>query len=361
MIAKRTLLIDSAIALGMGAAMFGEVAINPQLGIGSIVMTAIMAATLAFRRIFPLAAHIANGIALVVQASFFFVGGIYTYSNLVSTFSVATHATKGRAIVGLAAAMVTVAGYFLNADASFQALPALPAIVAFLWSIAWGSGYSATRRRELHEEVQAREAAQAVLEERNRIARELHDLIGHTVNVMLVQAGAARRLVDSDPDRARSSLEALEEVGRSALGELDWMLGMLRTDVDDPQPQPGLEQLSDLVDRFERSGLQVSCEVTGVRPSGNVRPVELSAYRIVQEALTNTLKHADANEAKVRIEYTNDGIDIEVVDNGRGGPGAIPGRGLLGIGERAAVFDGHVEHGPVPGGGFRVHAFLAAT
>ncbi|HDH03477.1 MAG TPA: sensor histidine kinase, partial [Actinobacteria bacterium] len=198
-------------------------------------------------------------------------------------------------------------------------------------------------------------------EERSRIARELHDLIGHTVNVMLVQAGAARLLIQRDPDRARMGLESLEEAGRSALGELDRMLGILRTETTAHRPQPGLDQLPILFDRFEKSGLHVSYEVTGARPPGAVRPIELSAYRIVQEALTNTLKHADAGQAEVQIEYTGKGIDIEVVDDGQGGSGFTSGRGLVGIGERAAVFDGHVEHGPVKGGGFRVHAFLAAT
>jgi len=355
---RRNLILDAAIASGMGIAMFMELIRSPDIGFESIVLTALMAGTLAFRRRFPLSAHTLNSVALVLQVLFFFVGGIYTYSNLISTFSVGTYATRNRSIAGLAASMLAVAAYFLSTDVG---IGATPAVVAFLWTIAWGSGYSATRRRELLEETKAREAAEAVVEERSRIARELHDLIGHTVNVMLVQAGAARRLVDSDPDRAKSGLVSLEEVGRSALGELDRMLGILRTETAGHQPQPSLAQLPILVDRFEKSGLHVSYEVTGSRPPGNVQPVELSAYRIVQEALTNTLKHANAGQARVRIEYALGGIDIEVVDDGEGVSNLTPGRGLLGIGERASVFGGHFEHGPVPGGGFRVHAFLATT
>ena len=203
------------------------------------------------------------------------------------------------------------------------------------------------REREEH-------ARRAAAEEQARIARELHDVIAHSVSVMVVQAAAGGEVFETNPQRAREALASVEQTGREALAELRRLLA-----ADDGQglaPQPGLARIDDLVDQVRASGLDVHLEVTGDRgdvPAG----VDLSAYRVVQEALTNTRRHACAKQGTVRSAYGDD-VTVEVVDDGAGPP-ATPssgGRGLIGMRERVAVFGGEVEAGPRPEGGFRVRA-----
>jgi signal transduction histidine kinase len=228
--------------------------------------------------------------------------------------------------------------------------------------------------RELHrraEELAAsreRLARQAVQEERVRIARELHDVVAHHVSVMGIQAGAARRAAERDPQRAGAALANVEQASRDAIAELQRLLGFLRDDdatdaTDDTHaPQPTLHDLDELVRSVRDVGLDVEVEVTGRR-----RPlpdtVELSAYRIVQEALTNTLRHAEgASLARVRLDYGDTRLAISVADDGtassRTEPGSDGGRGLLGMRERAALHDGQLRVGARPGGGFLVDVGL---
>jgi signal transduction histidine kinase len=234
----------------------------------------------------------------------------------------------------------------------------------FSWLLAWALGYSTARRREDQQVAQRLQHRQAVIDERARIARELHDLIGHTVNLMLVQTGAARRVLDRDPGQARELLSTVEHTGREALGELDRVLGILRT--DDPTDAqevggPGLSQLPDLVQRMGQAGLRVTVEVdadvTSVPPSAS-----LTGYRIIQEALTNALRHGGATRATVAVRRCGEGLQVEVRDDGRGpAPGFAPGRGLLGVRERVALFGGTAEFGGGEGSGFLVRAELPIT
>ena len=196
-----------------------------------------------------------------------------------------------------------------------------------------------------------------VLEERTKLAHELHDAVGHTVTLMTVQAGAGRKVFDSDPGFARSSLETIEVSGRRALAELDHILGLLRADEGGGSAPPAkLDRLPDLVQEVGDAGLVATLEVTGERrplPQG----LDSSAYRIVQEALTNVLKHAASAPATIRIEYQTDALVIEVVDNGQLTAPVVTeraGQGLIGIRERAAVFGAEVDVGPRPEGGYRV-------
>ncbi|MFG3026100.1 sensor histidine kinase [Streptomyces sp. NPDC048254] len=207
------------------------------------------------------------------------------------------------------------------------------------------------------------ETRRAVEHERARIARELHDVVTHNVSVMVIQAGAARKIMDSSPEQAREALLAVEAGGRTAMGELRQVMGLLT--MDDPgeadlAPQPGLDRLDPLLDRTRSTGTAVDLTV-----SGTVRPlpagVELTAYRVVQEALTNTLKHAAGSKASVRVEYGDDELRVEVTDSGGSpGPGAATGngRGLVGLRERLAVHDGTLSNGPRPLGGYRVRALI---
>lgn len=221
--------------------------------------------------------------------------------------------------------------------------------------------HAATRELQLSRDENARAA---VADERTRIARELHDVVAHAVSVIVVQAGAAERMLDSDPERARDPLISVQESGRQALGELRRLLGVLRPDAAAPAalaPQPGLSDLHTLAERMREAGVSVH-----LHHEGKHRPlppgVDLAAYRIVQEALTNVLKHADAGAARVAVRYRTDTVELEVLDDGAPRqPGTVnghSGHGLLGMRERAAIYGGHLEAGPRGTGGYAVRARL---
>jgi signal transduction histidine kinase len=215
------------------------------------------------------------------------------------------------------------------------------------------------RQLDLQREVDAR---RAVLEERVRIARELHDVIAHHVSVMGVQAGVARRLFDRDPKEAVEAIGSVEAASRQAIADLQQLVGVLRRpeEGDDLTPQPSLQRLPELVEHMRKAGLPVELTMEG-RPQQLPAGVELSAYRIIQEALTNTLKHAGPARAGVTVRYDNGSVEIEVVDDGQGPLASQPGsdgKGLVGIRERVSLYGGRLEVGARPGGGFRVHALL---
>jgi signal transduction histidine kinase len=198
--------------------------------------------------------------------------------------------------------------------------------------------------------------------ERERLARELHDVIAHSVSVMTVQSTAARRVIEDNPEQAAVALEAVERTGREAMGEMRRMVSVLKpAAAGEPlSPQPGLTELSALVEQMETAGLDVDMRVEG-EPRGVPVAVGLSAYRIVQEALTNTLKHAGPVHADVVVRYAPRTIEIECVDSGGAGNTAgvtNGGHGLSGMRERATLLGGEVTAGPAPEGGFRVRAKL---
>jgi signal transduction histidine kinase len=214
------------------------------------------------------------------------------------------------------------------------------------------------RARRLEAERDASVRA-AIAEERERIARELHDIVAHCVSVMVVQAGAAEDLLDRDPQRAREPVVAIQETGREAVGELRRMLGLLRGTAATPAraPQPGTAELDELVAQMNASGLPVGLRVTGT-PRSLPPGIELAGYRIVQEALTNTLKHAGPATATVRLSYAEQSLEIEVVDDGHGGTVNGDGHGLIGMRERVMIYGGDLDAGPRSEGGFRVYARL---
>jgi signal transduction histidine kinase len=204
------------------------------------------------------------------------------------------------------------------------------------------------------------EARHAVAEERNRITRELHDILAHSVSVMTVQASAVRRLLTPEQEREREALLTVEETGRKALAEMRRLFGIMRSDeeVAALTPQPGLATLPMLVEQVRRSGLPVELSVEG-QPVDLPAGVDLSAYRIVQEALTNTLKHAGPAQAWVRVRYAGEDVEIEVVNDGRGQAESDGGgHGLVGMQQRAALCGGELESGPLPDGGFKIAARL---
>lgn len=213
--------------------------------------------------------------------------------------------------------------------------------------------------------AQADAMRRAVTEERSRIAAELHDVVTHNVNVMVIQAGAARSVMDVEPEQSKQALLAIESGGRAAMAELRHVMGLLAGPggerLDGPsdgfEPQPGLEQLDGLVERVRAAGVPVRVTVS---PPGPLPPgIDLAAYRVVQEALTNTIKHAPGAAASVTIGHDGDWLEIEVRDTG-GPPGTGPrtgdGRGLIGLRERLAVYGGTLDAGRTAGGGFRIKA-----
>jgi signal transduction histidine kinase len=231
-----------------------------------------------------------------------------------------------------------------------------------------GDRLGARRAKELFErtvelERQREEnARRAVFDEHVRIARELHDVVAHHVSVMGVQAGAARVVMGREPRKATAALASIEASSREAVEELHRLLGFLRQagDPDDLAPRPGVSQLPGLAAGISGPGLTVEVGIEGEQ-----RPlpptVDVSAYRIVQEALTNTLKHAGASRADVRLRYWPGELEVEVLDNGRGATrpsGRRGGLGLIGMRERAALHGGQLTAGPAPGGGFAVRVKL---
>jgi len=240
-----------------------------------------------------------------------------------------------------------------------------------VFAAAWALGDNLRTRRAYLAELEARAerlerereetARRAVAEEQARIARELHDVISHNVSVMVVQAAAGGDVFATHPDRAREALGSIESTGREALVELRRLLGVVRPapedDRVDREPQPGLARLPELIEQVSATGLRVELAVGG-EPRDLPLGVDLSAYRIVQEALTNTLKHASAENVEVTIAYQDARLELEVLDDGAGGDVGGDGRGLIGMRERVGLLGGELTAGPRAGGGFGVRAVI---
>jgi len=273
------------------------------------------------------------------------------------------------AMLGMPAALLVLATAAVsNAQSGNYQL--LTALLVFVATLIVGNAVRLGRRRasdsqaRLHRVQAGQEAATrlAIGQERARIARELHDVVTHNVSMMVVQAGAARRVLGSTPDEARTALLAVEDSGRAAIVELQHLLGLLdppggAADGSPPPPQPGLDQVRSLVDRMNTAGLPV-----GLRVQGQARPLppglDLAAYRVVQEALTNVLKHAGQPATTVTLDYQPGALMVEVADDGCPAPASLPGtgRGLLGLRERVALYGGELDAGGRPGGGWLVRA-----
>ncbi|MFD5465766.1 sensor histidine kinase [Kitasatospora sp. NPDC127059] len=296
---------------------------------------------------------------------------------IVAAYSAAGYGRRTAALpVSLAAATAALVVLFDSAK-----LPHFPnSVVAVLvlvpvFAVAYELRMWRRRVEQGRERLSALEREQltaldrAVELERARIARELHDVVTHNVSMMTIQAGAARKILDTAPDKAREAMAAVESGGRAAMTELRHVMGLLTIDSgagEDPaadadlSPQPGLGRLDALVEGVRRAGLPVELTVSGQRrtvPPG----VELAAYRVVQEALTNTVKHAGGADAAVTVDYAADHLRVEVTDTGGRPTGAAAtgnGRGLLGLRERLAVYGGTLHTGPRPRGGYRVTASI---
>jgi signal transduction histidine kinase len=287
---------------------------------------------------------------------------------LIAVYSLARHADRERAAAGLLVTATAFVVLFLRVPSIGTAANIPFAVVPLVVVTAVGRGL---RRRDRSHAALSERASRladeraawvrdAVAAERARIARELHDVVAHCVSVMVIQAGAAEDLLDRDPDGARAPLRAVQHTGQQAVAELGHMLGLLRAaaPADALLPQPGVAQLPELVDQVRAAGMPVAYDVEG-SPRDLPPGVDVALYRLVQEALTNVLKHARGARATVVLRYTDAGVEIAVRDDGRSavtGPGL--GHGLIGMRERVALYGGTLEAGPRPEGGFAVEAVI---
>jgi signal transduction histidine kinase len=339
--------------------------------IGALVMTV----SLGWRRRSPVAVLVCVTIGVLVEWPWQRASGQVSLeawiSLLLGYYSVGAHIDPRQGLRAIGIAMLPLlAADVVNALAGHRLLSGDGGVyVALVLSWAVGNAFRRRGARELELEGRAerleREREQnsriAVAEERSRIARELHDVVAHSVSVMVVQMGAAREIMDCEPQTARDTLRSGEAAGREALSEMRRMLGVLR--VSDERgalvPQPSLAQLEGLVQRVREAGLPVQLTVEGF-PRPLPPGIDLAAYRIVQEALTNVRHHARATRADVRIHYGERELDLDVCDDGRGpaAPSNGAGHGLVGMRERVALYGGTLRTGPEPHGGFGVHARL---
>jgi len=348
-----------------------ELSVGAVPGPGLVLVAAVLLYTLPLllRRRFPFAAPaFVFGVQAAISFSAEAVGSVWSglAALLLAFWAVgaqreARHAAAGTAL-GIASLAVAVQ-WDVRLDYSDLlngiVLGCATALAAFvLGRRARRTAALEERAARLEREREERERV-AVADERRRIARDLHDVVAHGVGVMTVQAGAARLLLEDDPRRAREPLLAVEQAGREALGELRRLLGILRRDEREPalRPQPGLADLDELLAQARRGGLPVQLAVEGT-PAPLPAGVDLAAYRIVQEALTNTRKHAGPARASVAVRYAPEALELEVTDDGRAGANGGGGHGLIGMRERVALYGGQLDAGPRPHGGFTIHAHL---
>ena len=327
----------------------------------------------AVRRRWPLAALLAGCGAVAVEAAF---GGALVDVVLASLpagalcfYGAGAFLPRRRARLALGAGVVALVPQIVLTPHVVSNLFFEPVVVAFVpWLLGrWlrDRAELADRFRELSEQLDAERelrASSAADRERIRIARELHDVIGHCLSVIVLQAGGARMVVATDPGRAREALRVVERAGHEALAEMRHLLGVLGPEHDgqDRRPQPGLASIEELVERTRAGGLKTELIVDG-EPLEISPALALCIYRIVQEALTNTIKHAGPATASVRMSWDEDRLEFEIADDGcgpRAGPNGRVGHGLVGMRERAALHHGAVQAGADRGGGYRVRASL---
>ena len=353
-------LAATVLVVGEAEILVGDIAYAPVA-----MTTALVASTsLAFRRTAPLPVMVVCVGAQVVNQW----AGV-PVSNLVapllwifiSLYTVARYYPLRRAALsGLIALTMFVTTLFTDTSDWFFGL----VVLGGPWLVGRAIRASVTETEELSvqmsvlERRREAEVAAALADERARIARDLHDVIAHSVTVMLVQAGAAQEVLDRDPARAGASLSIVQEAGRQALTEMSTLLGMLREDSGELglSPQPGVDQLGTLVCQFSGTGVSATLEVIG--ESRSLPPgVQVSIFRVVQESLTNIRKHSSARQVRVCLTYDSDSVAVQIVNDGSAtGSGQGGQRGIVGMRERVEIYGGSLDAGPLPGGGYRVRA-----
>ncbi len=356
---------------GLGTAELVTVSRLQEPAWAEVGMALVFALPLLWRRVRPLAVLVVTLTLLSVLTRLTGVAdaaGSPFACALVATYAAGAHSRRGRAPLAIGVIAVWLLTFVL-ADANEPVSD-----VIFIGGIVYAvlgaalvvrsrqelAGALAVRTVELEHEREAA-AGLAVAEERQRIARELHDVVAHSLSVIVLQAGAERRDLAAERPSSAATLETIEQTGRSALAEMRRLLGVLR-DPDETQalaPPPGLARLAELAAQVGEAGLAVRLEVTG-EPRPLPTGFDLSCYRIVQESLTNALRHGGATRATVTVQHRNGEVRLEVLDDGTASPSQehAPGHGLVGMRERAALFGGELSAGPLERGGWQVRARL---
>jgi len=349
---------------GVTEALTMDVGTSPETHVGITIAVTVV---LAWRRHAPLLAVAAALAGILIGGRPDTPFALFAVM-VIATYTAGLVLTGRMSFVGLA---IAVGPPFVGV-ALDQPDPADLVAIAVIYGGAWGAGrlvrlqveradLLAERAAELESDVEARRA-EATEAERARIARELHDVISHSISVITVQTQAVRKRLGTDHPREVDDLRAVEHTARQAMAELRRLFGVLRSDGERAPlaPQPGLDQLPRLVERVGSAGLAVRVDV-----EGSAVPLDpgtdLTAYRIVQECLTNTLRHAAGGSAVVTLRYAREELQIDVTDDGPGPTPSLstgPGHGLVGMKERVTLYGGRLEHGPGAGGGFAVRAWL---
>ncbi|WP_248958296.1 sensor histidine kinase [Sphaerisporangium perillae] len=406
----RPYVVDTVIAgLAFVATVLGPPGDHPERNLpltpATVTLAGVMCATLIFRRASP---RLVTAVTVAGLVLHLIVGGTRSTLDLVPAIALATlatHSPRREAWTAGAITAIVLSGTRLALSGGWWFGPELVGQIALIgMAIAVGDSVRSRRayvaaveeRARRAEQTREEEAERRVMEERLRIARELHDVLAHHIALINVQAQVAAHVMDDEPRQAREALGHIRQAGRAALDELRTTVGLLRrpgsTEELPTEPAPGLDRLPELITSFTAAGLSVDCHLEGT-PRPLPSPVELTAFRVVQEALTNVSKHAGKATTRVRITYGHRDLTIEVSDDGlartapnagappattgrAGGPhgpaGAEPGladagegpsgtgHGLVGMRERALSVGGTFSVGPCPGRGFRVHAVLPA-
>ena len=368
---------DALILVGLGLGIFGAVVSQDQadgptgpLWFDLVAITAIIT-PLFLRRRFPFGAPIAVGVAVgftaLVDERLVPKDFIPFFAGCAAVFFVGLLRERTQAVAGISLAIgVEALVAYRDPLKNLSAFIATCIVFSLIWTVAFALGRKleeadeAKERAARAEREREQRARAAVSEERARIARELHDVVGHSVSVMTVQASAVRRLLRPEQEREREALLIVERTGREALAEMRRMVGVLRRPEQGPAlaPQPSLEHVERLIEQAQEAGLSVELRVEG-DPQPLPAGVDLTAYRLVQEGLTNALKHARAENAQVVVRYGHGDLEVTVSDDGRGGGSSDGGgHGLVGMRERVAVYGGELEAGPRAEGGYRLRAKL---
>ncbi|NOX24277.1 MAG: hypothetical protein GXP36_14460 [Actinobacteria bacterium] len=377
---SETFKTDALLAVGLGVLASAQIVFGPETAdlstsriVIAVVMVFAVSLPMAFRRAFPMHVMVISSVFWMIDRfaenplSFLGVWTAFVAHAIGSEMNLRRSAIIGGGFV-VFQTLFTAVGAVLSPDLGFvDVLSTLGFLAA---SLALGREVHKTRsyaarieaQARLDEAVRTRELEEGIRAERSRIARELHDIVGHQMTVMTLQAAGADRMIERDPKKAHEAMNTIEKAGRDAMGEMRRMLAFLREDGDDGalDPQPTISRIQLLIGQMREAGLDARLTLKGVR-----RPlaqgIELSVFRIVQESLTNSLKHGGTRvTADVTIEYHDTAIDVIIADNGDGAAHDLgrtdgSGLGIIGIRERATVLGGTFQAGPRVGGGYNVH------
>lgn len=359
---QRPVLVDSLIAVGFVAlaefeAAFGLTTREPWL---HALLAPVFLAPLALRRRAPLlalTASVAGLLFLDPQALLSLFGAV-----ILASYTAGSVLGSPRTYLAPALGLVPFTGLLAQGEGKPSDLVAFAAFFSGPWYVGRLVRQRVERANELvrlAERERERETISAVEEERARIARELHDIVSHAISVVTVQTQAVRLRLPPEHAREADDLRGVEAAAREAMAEMRRLFGVLRADGIPASlaPQPGLDQLDRLVEQLRGAGLPLDVRIEGERvplPPG----VDLAAYRVVQEALTNAVRHAGAAPTRLRLSFGDSALEVTVEDEGPSTPNGTGGHGLIGMRERVALYGGTLETGPAQGGGFRVHACL---